>query len=686
MRTYAGIKLYVIFGVLLYILRDIQCGYTSQESIDIVDIDKKSHSEIIWNSIISPKCENKLRSMLTHPATDPDIPPFLLYSGKEVNSLGEYLSCRKVGNSRYILLEMKNNSPFKMMLGVCVPALCTITEYNNLMKNGLLREILPVYLNYSNLEIGNLEIDVEESKFIDPIDEEEKYGALGVGFWVVIFLVIIFIFTNLLAFVYHNIWSIYTRGTKVNKVHLLFQYFNPIYHLKSLVGENPKEDKNLYILNGIRMLGLWWVVIGHIFLSYLEYPSCNPTYLLNFIRIFWYAWIYNATFSVDIFFMLSGFLLGFHLLRLIAQGTFTVTNWKHWLLIVLHRLIRIYPLLIISLLIATYILPALGNGPYREAIYKQSSECKSYSWSVLLFLYNFLPSNIKCIDYVWYLSDDIQFFLIALPIIYIYNRRRIWGISALLFLILGSILVQIILILNYNLSMKVSDMNQHFFEYYYTRPYNRINPYLIGLLLSFFYSTWKRGTDSRAYRANLYIYDHLWIRIFFWTTGVFLMLLIIFDMYAQEAATNTSQSLKTLYLIFSRPTFVIGLIFFIYPTMLGKGKLLNNIFSGNINKVLGYKLGYGVYMMHDIIIYYFVYTRKTAFYINPAEGLLHFWGYLIISYLCALITLICVEAPKIKKLTEVREFICIPLHISSNTQNIIIKLKANTKKCGFSHS
>jgi len=98
-----------------------------------------------------------------------------------------------------------------------------------------------------------------------------------------------------------------------------------------------------------------------------NYSSIN-----DFLKIFKYALIYNATYAVDIFFFLSAFLMGYLMLKQMHRSNEKVNV----ILIYIHRLFRLYPALMLGMLIFTFILPALSTGPFSHLIYNYSNICK----------------------------------------------------------------------------------------------------------------------------------------------------------------------------------------------------------------------------------------------------------------------------------------------------------------------
>jgi len=123
--------------------------------------------------------------------------------------------------------------------------------------------------------------------------------------------------------------------------------------------------------------------------------------------------------AVDIFFLLSSFLL--------STGLFKAAGEGHGINIprfYLHRFFRLYPLLLVALVL--YGLPQLNN-------------LLTHGWCTLLFIDNILGKTI--IPVGWSLDVEVQFYVL-LPFIILFVRRRRRPAVWLAGLALGSVLLR----------------------------------------------------------------------------------------------------------------------------------------------------------------------------------------------------------------------------------------------------
>ena len=190
--------------------------------------------------------------------------------------------------------------------------------------------------------------------------------------------------------------------------------------------------------------------------------------------------IVNGNFSVDSFFFMSSVLAAY--LTLIEmqkkEGRFPVVTYY------LHRYLRLTMVYAFVLFFWWTLTVHLGNGPMWKTMFDEESElqknCQKYWWTNLLYINNFYPRKFlnECMIWSWYLSNDMQFFVLA-PIIII---------PLYFFFPPGLIIAGILLVATFVANAAISaveelDANpvqEDFSDKIYTKPYTRAAPYIIA--------------------------------------------------------------------------------------------------------------------------------------------------------------------------------------------------------------
>ena len=587
----------------------------------------------------SSKCIENVNEMLNQ--FSPAFINFLIMTGKGVNDYGEFDSCINTKINRYILLVV-SGAPIMVEFGICGPLNCEVSDYNVLR---------PSLANFTKKQLesmsegGSLDISVglEDILFIDPILEKEEKGQPGVGFALTLISYILFGIMGAAGFIYikYAPESWLTRNTTKNKI---LKSFYPGTHLNTVFQENPKADKNLKVLDGIRTMGIWWVVCGHAFYYARFAPISNTQYIMKFLKTFKYAFLYNGSSAVDIFFFLGAFLVAFLFLKQLKtlKGKFKPVIFGF---VYLHRFIRLYPLIFFSLFFWWCIVPYWGSGPYSSRFYEYQQNCDNIWFYEVLWLDNFTTKGADCIGWVWYLANDMQFYLFAPIILWIYYNWPKWGISLILFLMTCSFIIQMSLAVSMNLSMCILKYKEDFVEYYYRRPYNRCNPYLLGLLVGILYTSWVNKEDNFGFRLCKFIYNNMIIRLLMYVIGFNLMFWVVEAMYFMDVHNESiTVTQDTLYLAFGRTLLVLGLAMLIFPSMIGRGRCVNWLFGRSFYGPMA-KLSYGAYMVHEIYILFFLYDEHRTTYFDPPKYFLFFFGNALITYGTACLVFVFIEGP-----------------------------------------
>ena len=87
--------------------------------------------------------------------------------------------------------------------------------------------------------------------------------------------------------------------------------FSAIRTIRSLFSDANPVDKNLNILNGVRVISILWVILGHTYINtqtIIAPNSFQATYFMT--EPTWFAIMSGATLAVDTFFGIGGFLTG----------------------------------------------------------------------------------------------------------------------------------------------------------------------------------------------------------------------------------------------------------------------------------------------------------------------------------------------------------------------------------------
>ncbi|KAL9695964.1 hypothetical protein quinque_015249 [Culex quinquefasciatus] len=269
--------------------------------------------------------------------------------------------------------------------------------------------------------------------------------------------------------------------------------FSTVYDIASKltrVRSSTGSSESIECIHGIRVLAIGWIMLWHSYSLTFLAPLINPNTLSDWRSSFHSALITIGPISVDTFFMLSGLLTCWSLLKeLDRNGKLNVP------LLYLHRYLRLTPVFAALILFTVGFYQRIGDGPlWSEAYQFTSGNCKQYWWSALLYVQNYVNPHQVCLGHSWYLSVDMQLFLLSPLIVYPLWR---WGPRVLIavgVLILASMgcLLSVYLINDLRASVLDAGLLQERIAYLPT--HTRMGAWFVGLFLGYVLHRIKRRT------------------------------------------------------------------------------------------------------------------------------------------------------------------------------------------------
>ncbi|CAF4435367.1 unnamed protein product [Rotaria sp. Silwood2] len=158
--------------------------------------------------------------------------------------------------------------------------------------------------------------------------------------------------------------------------------FSAVRTLRRIFTMEMKNNSDSFdFLNGVRVLSLFWVIFGHTFVFNSNYAS-NSVDALAWSQNIAFQLIVSGLFSVDTFFVLSGFLTAVLFVRQITKEKLT---FRLFILYYIHRYIRLTPTFVLVILVSINLTPYFGRGPLYPS--KQGFEPDGCSHRVCLIFH-----------------------------------------------------------------------------------------------------------------------------------------------------------------------------------------------------------------------------------------------------------------------------------------------------------
>ncbi|XP_033118071.1 nose resistant to fluoxetine protein 6-like [Anneissia japonica] len=400
---------------------------------------------------------------------------------------------------------------------------------------------------------------------------------------------------------------------------------------------------SLGALNGFRVLSLWWVILGHSY-GFGVALLANPTKIVDVLSRFTFQAVGNATFSVDSFFFLSGLLVTYLTLNYLRNN-----NGKlNWVMFYVHRYLRLTPVYMLVIFIFTTLTPYFATGPLYSYIFDpnpapgvdtQITLCQDYWWTNLLYINNLYPQPIQkqCLDWGWYLANDMQFFIISPFIIYLLYHYFFAGIAAWCILLLTCFSSLIGETIKHDVTTEFfpEDPTQIYFvgDAIYVQPWTRISTYLVGMAV---------GYILYKYRGRVRM--SLFVTLLGWVTATVTGLAVVYGLYGNFHGNHLSKAGTVVYITLCRFAWAIAVAWVVFACTTGYGGPVNSLLSWSAWVPLA-RISYCAYLLHPIIMFVFSYSLPTTVYFSDFLMVYFFLGHLVISYAGAFVLSVCAEAP-----------------------------------------
>ncbi len=398
----------------------------------------------------------------------------------------------------------------------------------------------------------------------------------------------------------------------------LWAAFSLRRNFKSLFVPDPAHHAPL---NGMRALSLLWVIALHAvwtrglgkypMQAYRDLVQSSDPLLQLLLR---------GDLGVDVFFALSGFLIGTILLRE-QRETGTLQLGRFYL----RRYLRLTPayLVVVALFTSS---PAFPN--------------RSAAWANLLYVNNFLPGAQQCMQWTWSLAVEEQFYL-TLPLVLLLLRRPAFRLTGLLALLGLGFAVRAFIIWKHELQMPLAPLlgNPKYYEMWdvlYVKPWARFGCFLVGVIAAHVALTTPREVLVAWLRRTAPVL-------------VPLALILIFGVIALPAFDPDAKWphwASTVYMTGYAYLFSACVAYAILLTYVpdGPGGLLSRFLSLRVFHPVA-KLSYSTYLVHQVFAWLMYLRFKPPPTASALGHLPYVLGLSAFSLLAATVLYLLVESP-----------------------------------------
>ncbi|XP_046417290.1 nose resistant to fluoxetine protein 6-like [Neodiprion fabricii] len=419
------------------------------------------------------------------------------------------------------------------------------------------------------------------------------------------------------------------KQTTIAKVILCFS----CYTNTKIILDTKLSSEAVPVIHGLRFLGMMWIIMIHTIFYMADYADNKP-WAWRKAEGFAVQVISNSTLSVDTFFFMSGFLVSYLYLnsnkgkKADDKSVVHVGKVNQFVLIILKRFIRLTPAYMMVLGLLQINAGWYGKTSQFYMTERPQEVCAKYWWRNILYINNLFGRETMCMSWSWYLSNDMQFFIIATFTLILSSVFFYTAVGVLISLLISSTVLTgyISYIHEYVPTM---DAQFNTLEILYDPPWTRIGPHIIGVATAYILIKLNKKLDVK--RRNI---------VLGWCLGSSCNILVLFGLWERHISVLTS----AFYVALSRTVWAVGIAWLVIACSTNHG--------GIVNKILSYKgfvplsrLTYCAYLLNPFLINSVYLHAETPIHVDflPIATLL--FGNFVITYFCAYALSLLFETP-----------------------------------------
>ncbi|KRY54675.1 Nose resistant to fluoxetine protein 6 [Trichinella britovi] len=411
-------------------------------------------------------------------------------------------------------------------------------------------------------------------------------------------------------------------------------------------------------LNGIRVLSMCWIIFGHTY--YWAIPYINnvieayklPDNIFNQVllnaSLSWHLAVLHMLEKDEQNFNLNSiaFILGTVFLSPLSEVQLKALYCKKKKKsnnFCENSFARVTPVYMAVLALHAVLTKYVSSGPLWDTEGFDRESCAKSWWTNALYLNNFLNLDDECMTWTWYMANDMQFFILSVPLLVLYLKREKLAIIITTLIIAISCVINIVIldqnpdwppIAIFSVNPKQFDIVDVYWDKVYIKPYTRCGPFLIGLLFGYYLHKIRLVKKLPKVAVGLC-----------WTACTGTALLVLFGLYDYSKSFEITYAAKLMYGGLARIAWAIVLAWITFACTAGYAAPLNDFLSWKIWIPLS-RLTYSAYLVHPILIRcYYASQNKPLHYNNNYQMAHYFLGHLLFSFLLALVVNLTLEAP-----------------------------------------
>ncbi len=375
-------------------------------------------------------------------------------------------------------------------------------------------------------------------------------------------------------------------------------------------------------VDGLRALAVIWMILLHSLFFMAEFiPQAR---LEPFLEKIWVIPMAKGHFGVDVFFVISGFLISSLLFREHQlKGQIFILRFYQ------RRFLRLFPAYAVCLLLCAMTIKVNA----------------AQGWANLFYINNFIPFEKQFMAWTWSLAVEWQFYILFplfLVCFYRFKKHRLMLLCVMLGL---AFVTQGVLVYFSGVQLPIPfhprfgsspQFFNHFFDVVYDKPYNRFGSLMCGVIVAYLFHYQKIKVE---------IFSKSYLRLV--GLSISWMMLIIIFMIQETSLSNGPWSFEAswFYLTTHRYLFSMAVSFILFCILSGPSHgVINRFLSSRFWYPIA-QTSYSAYLLHPIVI-----LALYFFFLNPLKNITASFLFLLpfvflVTFFLSVLLYLLVERP-----------------------------------------
>ena len=261
---------------------------------------------------------------------------------------------------------------------------------------------------------------------------------------------------------------------------------------------------------------------------------------------------------------------------------------------------------------------------------------------------------MPCLGQLWYLSNEMMFFVLVPFIVLAYINKRFIGYAITSFLIFACFVTTFVFshIRGHSITI-IDDPAAEWNKEFYNLPITRFGAYFMGVLFGIMYFEWMRSRKDPTFKLTFGAMFYNSIKnngvlrygIFLFSSVWMVLFIIAPRLETHELKVRKIPQIPSdIFNMISRPFFVAAMGLFLSGPMVGRMSFIRGLFGGKLWAPWA-KVTFTAYLFHVCVICWAFLQTKGATYMTGTNALFYSFAIFLITVILSVPITLIIESP-----------------------------------------